>query len=157
MMIAHCSIPAYDPKRVATVLAEILEGETIRFPPAGPDGWMAWSRDGDIEIEVVPRGALITLEADQGNWRPGGVSQKFSEVHVAVCVDRPEAEIIAIAERAGWPARHCERGGGYFSLVEVWVEGAFMIEFLDPGQTQIYKERITLGNWKKKLAEMGVA
>jgi hypothetical protein len=32
-----------------------------------------------------------------------------------------------------------------------------MIEFLDPAQTRIYKERVTLKAWKQKLAEMGAA
>ena len=53
--------------------------------------------------------------------------------------------------------RHRMLIGGFFSLVEVWVEGLFMIEFLDPAQTQIYKQRVTLKNWKMKLAEMGAA
>jgi hypothetical protein len=157
MMIAHASIPADDTKKVATVLADIMQGEIVPFPPGGPNAYMAWSGDGQTELEIVQRGAVITYEDVQGNWRQGGAVQRGSEVHLAICVDRPESEIIAIAEKAGWPARHCERGGGYFSLVEVWVEGAFMIEFLDPAQTRTYKERVTLQNWKMKLAEMGAA
>lgn len=156
MMIAHASIPADNPKVAAAVLAEIMQGECVPFPPAGPSAVMAWSGDGQTELEVVPRGAVIEYDDVQGNWRQDGPKQKGSEVHLAICVDRPEHEIIAIAQKAGWPARHCERGGGYFSLVEVWVEGAFMIEFLDPAQTRVYKERVTLAAWKKRLAEMGV-
>jgi len=155
MMIAHCSIPADDPKRTAHVLADILQGEATPFPPAGPGAWIAWSRNGEIELEVVPRGALIHLDGDQGNWRVVADGQRQSEVHVAISVDRPESEIIDIAKRAGWTARHCERGGGYFSLAEVWIDGAFMIEFLDPEQTEIYKERVTPARWKALLAERG--
>ncbi|MEJ0022723.1 MAG: hypothetical protein WDN76_04265 [Alphaproteobacteria bacterium] len=151
MMIAHASIPADDPKFTAHVLAEILNGEAIRFPPGGPDAFMAWSGDGKIEFEVVRRGRRITYDETQGNWEMGSTEERASEVHLAVCVDRPESEIIAIARRAGWPARHCERGGGIFSLVEVWVDGVFMIEFLDPAQTNVYLERITPANWKRML------
>ncbi len=118
---------------------------------------MAWSGDGQTELEIVQRGAVIKYDELQGNWSQDGERHYGSEVHLAICVDRPEDEIIAIAKKAGWPARHCERGGGYFSLVEVWVEGVFIIEFLDPAQTRIYKERVTLQNWKQKLAEMGAA
>ena len=157
MMIAHASIPADNPRAVAAVLAEIMQGEVAPFPPAGPHAFMAWSGDGQTELEVVPRGAVIKYEESQGNWRPAGERRAHSEVHLAICVDRPEHEIIAIAHNSGWPARHCERGGGYFNLAEVWVEGLFMIEFLDPAQTKLYRERVTLANWKKKLAEMGVA
>lgn len=156
-MIAHASLPADDPERVAAILADIMQGESVRFPPGGPNAWMAWSGDEQTELEVVQRGAVLTYEEEQGNWRQDGSRQVGSEVHLAICVDRPEHEIMEIARKAGWPARHCERGGGYFSLVEVWVEGSFMIEFLDPAQTRIYKERVTLQTWKHKLAEMGAA
>jgi hypothetical protein len=157
MMIAHASIPADNPEIAAAVLAEIMQGETIPFPPGGPGAVMAWSGDGETELEVVQRGSVIQYDEVQGNWGPSGEVHRHSEVHLAICVDRPESEIIAIAKKAGWPARHCERGGGYFSLVEVWVEGAFMIEFLDPQQTAVYKQRVTLANWKKRIAEMGLA
>jgi hypothetical protein len=157
MMIAHASLPADDTKKVASVLAEIMQGEIVRFPPGGPNAYMAWSGDGQTELEIVQRGAVITYGEQQGSWKQDGERHYGSEVHLAICVDRPESEIIAIAAKAGWPARHCERGGGYFGLVEVWVEGAFMVEFLDPAQTRVSKERVTLQNWKKKLAEMGAA
>jgi hypothetical protein len=155
--IAHCSIPSDDPQRAAQVLAEILLGEAIRFPPGGPHAWMAWSGDGEIELEIVPRGATLHVDADQGNRREDWPRARLNEVHLAICVSRPEAEILAIAKRAGWPARHCDRGGGYFSLAEVWVDGAFMIEFLDPAQTAVYRERVTPKKWKAFLAETRAA
>jgi hypothetical protein len=157
MLIAHCSIPADNPAATARVLAEILDGEALRFPPGGPGAWVAWSGDGSVSIEIVERGHMIQLDGDQGNWHSAPIASRFSEAHVAICVDRPEAEIIAIAQKAGWTARHCERGGGFFSLAEVWVDNAFMIEFLDPAQTAVYKQRVTPGNWKAMLAEMGAA
>ena len=155
-MIAHASIPADDTGKTAMVLADLLQGEATPFPPAGPNGWKIWAGDGDIDLEVVPRGATIHRDADQANWRAEKAVSRLSEVHLAVCVNRPEREIIAIAEKAGWPARHCVRGG-IFSLVEVWIDGCFLIEFLDPTQTRDYKDRVNVRTWKKKLAEMGVA
>ena len=47
MKIAHASIPADNPHAVAHVLADILQGEALPFPPAGPDAWMAWHRHQD--------------------------------------------------------------------------------------------------------------
>jgi hypothetical protein len=155
--IVHASIPADDPKRVAAVLAEILGGEALRFPPAGPDGWMAWSGDGEVEIEIAPRGAVIRYGEQQGDWTPGPASSRHSEVHLAIGVERPAAEVIAIAERAGWPTRACDRGGGVFQLTEVWVEGVFMIEILDPVQTARYRQVVTPENWKRLLAERNLA
>jgi len=156
MLIAHASIPADNPRQAATILADIMNGEAIPFPPAGPGAFTAWSGDGEINFEVVPRGATIHYDEGGGGWQPDTTSGRRSECHLAVCVNRPETEILAIARQAGWPARHCERGGGIFSLVEVWVDGCFMIEFLDPAQTAVYRQRITPANWKAMLRERGL-
>jgi hypothetical protein len=115
---------------------------------------MAWSGDGAVEIEVAPRGHVLSYGETQGHWGLAGPVNRHSEVHLAICVERPAEEIIAIATRAGWPARHCDRGGGLFQLSEVWVEGAFMIEFLDPAQTARYREVVTPENWKRYLQMM---
>jgi hypothetical protein len=83
--------------------------------------------------------------------------RRWSDSHLAICVDRGKEEILAIAERAGWPARFCERGNGYFSLTEVWVDGAYLIEFLDPAQTAVYRERVTPAIWAEHvLPAMGM-
>lgn len=155
--IAHASIPADDPQRAAEVLAEIMGGEAMPFPPAGADSWMAWSGDGAVEIEVSRRGLAMAYGKDQAEWRPDGVQRQLSETHIALCVERTASEVLEIARNAGWPARHCERGGGVFSLTEVWVEGAFMVEVLDPAQTAQYRERVTPQSWKKFLTEMRAA
>ncbi|HEY6982225.1 hypothetical protein [Reyranella sp.] len=152
--IAHASIPADDPKRVAEVLAEMMNGEAMPFPPAGKDGWMAWSGDGEVELEISRRGLAVTHGETQAEWRADGIARRFSEVHLAICVDRPAAEVLAIAKRAGWPARSCVRGGDVFPLTEVWIEGAFMIEVLDPQQTAHYRKVVTPENWKRFLKEM---
>jgi hypothetical protein len=153
MKIAHASIPADEPARVAAVLAEILQGEALPFPPAGPNGWMAWAGDGSIDLEVVMRSHVIT-HGEAAGWRATPQTTRFSEVHLAICVNRPETEIIAIAQQAGWTAQHCERGGGAFSLCEVWVENAFMIEFLDPDQTARYNQVVTLENCKRLMPKL---
>ena len=36
-VIAHASIPADNPRQAAAVLAEMLGGEALPFPPAGPE------------------------------------------------------------------------------------------------------------------------
>lgn len=155
--IAHASIPADNPQRAAEVLAEIMGGEALPFPPAGPDSWMAWSGDGAVELEISRRGLAVTYGKDEATWQADGVVRRLSEVHLALCVERPTSEVIAIAEKAGWPARHCDRGSGVFGLTEVWVEGAFMVEVLDPAQTRRYREMVTRENWKRFLTEMKAA
>lgn len=154
MKLVHASMPADDPRFAAEVLANIMGGEAIPFPPGGPDAWMAWSGDGAIELEVIPRGAPLHYEADQGNWRAGSEAVRETEVHFAISVARSADEVLRIAQDAGWKARHCDRGNGLFDLVEVWVDGCFMIEFMDPAQTARYEEVVTPANWKRFLAEM---
>lgn len=154
MKLVHASMPADDPRFVAAVLADIMGGEAIPFPPGGPDAWMAWSGDGAIELEVIPRGAPLRFEADQGNWRGGSPAVRETEVHFAISVGRSADEVLRIAQDAGWKARHCDRGNGLFDLVEVWVDGCFMIEFMDPAQTARYEDVVTPAKWKQYLAEM---
>jgi hypothetical protein len=153
MRLIHASIPADDPRRVADVLAEMMSGEALPFPPAGPDGRMAWSGNGRVSLEIVPRGHVIHYGPHEGEWRALANPQRLSEVHLAIGVDRSVAEIVAIADRAGWPVRICSRGEGLFELIEVWVEGAFMLEMFDPGQAAHYERTITVENLKKYLAE----
>jgi hypothetical protein len=158
MLIAHASIPSDNPEKAARTLAEILNGEATPFPPGGPDAFMAWSSDGATFIEVIKRGKCLRYGADEAEYKPGDDPERRStEVHLAVCVERPAAETIEIAERAGWPARTCDRGNGIFQLVEVWVDGTFMIEVLDPAQTRIYQERVSLANWKALMSSMEMA
>jgi hypothetical protein len=152
MKLIHASIPADDPHKAAEVLAELMGGEALPFPPAGPQGRMAWSGDGRVSLEIVPRGSLIHHAAEEGEWRPVSNPQRLSEVHLAIGVDRPAVDIIAIAEKAGWPARLCSRGEGFFDLVEVWVEGAFMLEMFDPEQAAHYERVVTVENLKRYLA-----
>jgi hypothetical protein len=153
MKLIHASIPADDSHKVAEVLAEMMGGEALPFPPAGPDGWAAWSGDGTVSLEIVPRGHLIHHGAEEGEWRPVVDAQRLSEVHLAIAVDRPAAEIVAIAEGAGWPARLCSRGEGFFELVEVWVEGTFMLEMFDPEQAAHYERVVTVESLKRYLAQ----
>ncbi|MGQ0445374.1 MAG: hypothetical protein ACT4O2_09685 [Beijerinckiaceae bacterium] len=157
-MIAHASIPSDNPEKAARVLAEIMGGEATPFFPGGPEAFMAWSSDGATFIELIKRGRHISYGPEQAEYSPGdGAGRRLSEAHLAIGVDRPAAEIVEIAKRAEWPARPSDRGKGTFQLVEVWVDGAFLIEFLDPDQTKIYLERVTLANWKAWNAGTAVA
>jgi hypothetical protein len=149
MMIAHASLPADNPRHVAHVLAEIMDGEALPFPPGGPETWMAWSGDESIELEVAPRGHVLTPDpVEGGNWRGRESAPRGSEAHVAITVGKSLDDIAAIARREGWTTGVYDRGG-FFKLTEVWVENAFLIEFLDPEQAANYKRTMTKANWKR--------
>lgn len=149
MMIAHVSVPADDTVKVAATLAEIMNGTAVPFPPGGAGAWMAWSADEKVEIEVIPRGAVMLPFEGGAHWQSSEEDRpapRHSECHLALCVDRPAQEVIRIAEAAGWPTSICDRGG-FFHVVEVWIEGAFLMEVLDPEFTAAYKASMSLANW----------
>ena len=137
-MLHHLSIPARDPQRVATALAELLGGDVTPFGPL--DGsWIAWARDDlGTAVECLPVGT--ELRPGDGNdgasFGSAGHPSPFSATHAAFSVDRTEDEIKAVAEREGWRAVRCERGP--FAVIEFWVENAIMLELLTPEMAADY-------------------
>jgi hypothetical protein len=67
-MIAHASMPAEDCAHVAHVLAEMLEGGALRFPPGSPDADNCWSRNNDFQIVITPRGQLMIEGPKEQVW-----------------------------------------------------------------------------------------
>lgn len=155
MQFQHCSIPADDPKKAAETLGRIFGGEVTRFPPGGPDAWMAWSCDGAMQLECTRRGNVLVPDAKETALEfQAAPPARNSEVHIGICVDMPEAEIMEIAKEAGWPAYHSVRfpGEDGFSVLELWVEGKFLLELMDPVQTARLKRCVTVDIWKQAFA-----
>jgi hypothetical protein len=150
-MIRHLSMPADDCALVARVLAEILDGGALRFPPGGPDAWNCWSRDNGFQIVVTPRGRVLVPGPIEQEWVAHDVVGRASESHFAISVERSAEEIMSIAKRVGWQARLCDRGG-MFGVVELWVENAFLVEVLDPAQSAAYRRTMTVDNWTRAFA-----
>ena len=69
---------------------------------------------------------------------------------MAIATKRPASEILAIAEREGWPAKVCGRGGK-FHVIELWIEGVQMIELLTPEMQREYLDCVTIENWERML------
>jgi hypothetical protein len=154
MHIAHISLGVAEPRHAADTLAAIMGGEALPFPPAGPDGWVAWSADGRVSLEIGPANMELAYGETEVDMRVATARQpRFNACHAAICVDRPAEEILELARSAGWPARVCSRGD-LFHVAEVWVDGTFLIEFLDPAFTREYVTNITPAKWKTMLATM---
>jgi hypothetical protein len=149
--ILHASIPADRPAEAASLLARIMGGTAMPFPPGGPNAWIAWADDGRTEIEVVRRGDCLERGPVEAEWRSSSLGTGRSEVHLALAVPLAVDEILALAREAHWPARICSRGG-LFELVELWVEGAFLIELFDPDQAARFTEVISASQWAALLA-----
>jgi hypothetical protein len=156
MMISHASLPADEPARVARFMAALIQGEVLPFPPGGPNAWIVWSRDAQIELQVMPRGAEFAPGPAGAQCLVPESTRRRSETHIALCVDRPASEIVELAQREGWQAGDYDRGG-FFSSVEVWIENSFFIECFDPSAAARYREFMTPGNWRKTLESFGVS
>ena len=103
-MIFHFSISADDPKRTATMLAELWRGQAFYFPMVGEGSWVAHAGDDRRStIEVYPRNLAFYPAADeQGEQRSEPVS-RHGPFHAAVAtplsieeVDERTSRIIAI-------------------------------------------------------------
>jgi len=144
-MLHHLSIPAREPERVARTLAELLGGDVTPFGPL-PGSWIAWARDeAGTAIECLPLDTELRPGdgADGARFAIAEHPSPFGATHAALSVDRSEEEIRAVAERGGWRAVRCERGP--FSVVEVWVENAVMLEFLTPDMAADYLAAVRSG------------
>lgn len=148
-MIFHASIPADDPQHVAEVIAEIWKGEAFRFPP-WPGAYVAMAGDErGSTIEVYPRAnTIVPGDGDeQGQPRIDPAPPRFGCFHLAVATDLRADEILAIGKREGWRAVRCSRGG-FFEVIELWLENGLMIEVLTPEMQRDYVSKVNLDIWR---------
>ena len=155
-MINHVSIAVRDPKKVADVLAELWGGFVVPFPPA-PDSFMVLANDGrGSAVEVTPIDTVLvpgegfppeenfdlatSTEEYEAKFVADDYAPRYVATHLNVNTHLSEREVKAIAEREGWRALTCNRGGGLFQLIELWIEDRFMLEVMTPEQTARYVE-----------------
>jgi len=128
-MIHHASLPANDPLRVATVLAELLGGRAYRFP-IFEGAYQAVSGDAEgTMIEIYP--ASVQLEPDAGfvqSERPAA----YHPFHLLLSVPLAASEIERIAAREGWRCDAAVAGlpgqPPAFHLYRMWVENRTLVE-----------------------------
>lgn len=149
-MLFHASISAYDPAHVAAVLAEMMRGEAMPFPPL-PGSHIAMAGDQyGTGIEVYPAGKVLVPGETEVESTTIADPDRPSDTHLALGVPISEAELRRIAQREWWLCRTCMRGGA-FRVVEVWVENRIMIEALTP---EMQKEYLAFANprrWEAML------
>jgi hypothetical protein len=149
-MIFHASVPADDPERVARVMAEVWNGEAFRFPPF-PDAWIAMAGDDrGSTFEVYPRDRVIAPGEGDGmaTARPDPAQSRYTGFHLAIATGRTAGEILAIGAREGWRAVRCSRGG-FFDVVELWIENAVLVEVLTAEMQKDYLAAVTPDLWKR--------
>jgi hypothetical protein len=124
------SLPLPDPASAAPKLAALTGGLALRAPsPPFPAGaWFVILGDaaGGM-LELLPQHFVLDPEAPLGLGRRNDPPGR-SAAHVLVTSPLPMADIVAFAEREGWVASQVE--SGLFEIVKVWVQNAFLVEFI---------------------------
>ena len=154
-MIFHFSIAADDPKKTATMLAELWRGEAFPFPMVGKGSWVAHAGDDRRStIEVYPRDMALypTERAGEERYEPVSRSGPF---HAAVATPLSIEEVEDIGRRYGCHTSLCQRGP-YFLVIEFWVDNCLMLEMMTPEMQAEYQATITPENWRNMLAQRGV-
>lgn len=132
-MIHHISIDAHNPLRVASVLAEILNGKVYKFLIPGSYIVMPFDNYG-THIVVFKEGDV---------WVPGTdvesaqilqtAPTNLVAVHAAISVPTTHQQIEQIGRREGWRVLTRKQGDVVpFSVIEFWVENRILFELLPP-------------------------
>ena len=129
-MIHHLSIAARDPQHVAAVLAEIMGGKAVPFPPNPGSHFALQLDDHGSGVEVYPAGTELRPGGEVGGGFVRREPRGFGPTHFALSVTTGADTVKAIAKREGWHCFDCNRG--HFHVIEVWVENEQMIEVLPP-------------------------
>lgn len=150
-MIHHISIPAKNPPHVAKVLAELLNGYFAPFQ-SNADSYVALANDeyGTL-IEVYPFGTEMLPGKDDEpiKYQHNENFSSYIATHAAISVPKTEEEIENIAHREGWRVLRCSRGG-YFDVIEFWLENRVLLELATPELAQKYQSALS----PDKLAEL---
>ena len=151
-MIFHFSIGADDPRKTATMLAELWRGEAFYFPMVGKGSWVAFAGDDrGSTVEVYPRDLAFYPSDGPGEQRSEPVS-RHGPFHAAVATPLSIEEVEEIGSRYGCHTSLCQRGA--FRVIEYWVDNALMLEMLTPEMQQEYLRAATAEGWRAMLANV---
>ena len=153
MTLAHLSTDAADPEHVAHVLAQIMGGDALPFPPC-PGAFIAFDAgDTGTAIEVYPLGMQVQRGPDQIAFVQGTPSTNAIAAHVCLASPLSEAQLLEIGAENGWTARTCNRGP--FACVEIWLENRVLLEALDPAMTADYRRNMSAAHWRAMFGLSG--
>src|SRR3569623_1681574 len=149
-MIFHISISADDPKRTATMLAELWRGEAFPFPMVAKGSWVAHAGDDRRStIEVYPRDVAMypTDRAGEERYEPVSRNGPF---HAAVATPLTIDEVEENGRRYGCHTSLCHRGP-WFRVKEFNVDNCLMLEMLWPETQAEYQRSSTIEFWRALL------
>src|SRR5580698_5242348 len=109
IMLFHMSIAAHEPRKVASVIAELWgDAAAFPFPPVAQGSWLVLATDERRSgIEVYPIDTVLREtegDADAHGQSTGEVHFTASHAAIATALDRDA--VLASARREGWPAKY---------------------------------------------------
>jgi hypothetical protein len=163
-MIHHVSIPAKDPKHVADVLAELMNGRAYPFPGSITNSFMAVSGDAHgTMIEVYPETLALkpgTTDDEQVKATKAKAPAAYP-FHLLLSVPVDRATVEQIGAREGWRTRYFGRGAPgrppFFHVIEFWLENRVMVEVATPDMLAEYTKMISRENLDKMFADRAAA
>ena len=147
-MIHHVSISAHNPKHVADVLAELIDGRSFPFPGRETDAFIAVGGDEHgTMIEVYPQN--VVLRPGKGDL-PVAIEREdrpdYGPFHMLLSVPTTRGKVEEIGKREGWRTRYFGRGAPgeppAFHVIEFWVENHLMIEVATREMLPDYLRRV---------------
>jgi hypothetical protein len=132
-MIIHISIDARDPLRVATALAEVLNGKVYKFLIPGSYLTIPFDKYG-THIVVFKQGDVWSPDSNDGAAKVLQTEPtNLVASHTAMTVPTTQQQIEQIGRREGWRVLTRLQGEGVpFSAIEFWVENRILFEFFPP-------------------------
>ena len=142
-MIFHASFTTADPARTAQGIAAIWGGRAFRVPFIADGTWVAMAGDANgTVIEVLPRGTEFHHLPGQHLDIRKGANAGESGFHLLIGSPLSVEQVIATAVAHGFaahPARHAT-----LDVIEVWIDGCFLLEVLTPEQQANYRQQVTI-------------
>lgn len=157
-MLHHISVGVQNPYHVAEVLAEILQGSVIPFPP-NPGSYVVLAGDEfGTMLELYPAGTELIPDAWQGQagFQINPSYSRYTDIHAAISVPVSLEDIERIGAREGWRVAPANRDG-LFDVIEFWVENRLMLELLTPQIAPTYLQAFSPQALKALVQEFAVA
>ena len=147
-MLFHASIAAADPKRVASVVAELWGGHVFPCSPGVGNSWMVIADDGrGTALEIYPHGHLLKQTPVPGAPLNSDLPLE-SATHVAIGTILSREQVLAIGKREGWNTYEKRRpAGGGFNVIELWAENTQMFEVLPEPAVAEYLKSTRSQSW----------
>jgi hypothetical protein len=153
-VIFHFSIAADDPRRTATMFAELWRGEAFPFPMVAKGSWVAHAGDDRRStIEIYPRDLAFYPSEGPAEERHEQVS-RHGPFHAAIATPLTIEEVEEIGRRYSCHTSLCNRGP--FRVIEFWVDDSQMVEMLTPEMQAEYQHSVTPSFWRAMLAKRGI-